>query len=364
MKTFLYFIAGFVFLSACTLKPGYKLSGTIEGLPNGEVVLLEQRIDKDYVKIDSAQSSEGLVEFSGSVEIPDVYYISVPGRRGRALIFLENSQINLKAHADTLWKPVVTGSAVNDEYHAFQESLSEIYAKARELYASYREAESTGDEETSRNLELKINAVYDEAEDFQKSYLEEHPASFIAPYLVQNLHYQKEAEEIENMLAILDPSLMGSSIVGNINRTVAKLKKVAIGMTAPEFTQNDSMGNPVSLSSFRGKYLLIDFWAAWCGPCRVENPNVVQAYNKYQKKGFEILGVSLDQSRDNWLKAVKDDGLAWTQVSDLKYWSNAVAEQYAIVSIPSNLLLDPDGVIIKKNLKGEDLHSALEELLP
>ncbi len=364
MKRILYIIAGFVILSACTTKPGYQISGTIDGLTAGDFVLLEQRIDKEYVKIDSVTSPDGTFEFTGSVEIPDVYYVTVPGKRGKALIFLENSQIGFTAHADTLWKPVITGSAVHDEYNAFQESLMEIYGKARELYASYREADQAGDEETTNKLEKEMDAVDDEVQEFQQAYLDENPASFIAPFIVQNLHYGKEADEIEALLAKLDPSLQGSSLVGNITRRVEILKKVAIGMPAPEFTQNDSLGNPVSLSSFRGKYLLIDFWAAWCQPCRAENPNVVKAYQKYTDKGFEVLGVSLDNSRDKWLKAVKDDGLTWAQVSDLKYWSNEIAALYGISSIPSNLLLDREGLIIKKNLRGEDLHSALEKLLP
>lgn len=363
MKKIIYIIAGFAIFSACTSKPGYQISGTIDGLTAGDVVLLEQRIDKEYVQIDSVTSPDGTFEFSGSVEIPDVYYVTVPGRRGKAMIFLENSQIGFTAHADTLWKPDVSGSAVHDEYNTFQESLMEIYAKARELYASYREADQAGDEETTKKLEVKIDAVYDEVAEYQQAYLDENTASYIAPYIVQNLHYGKEADEIEDMLAKLDPSLQASSLVGNITRRVEILKKVAIGMPAPEFTQNDSLGNLVSLSSFKGKYLLIDFWAAWCAPCRAENPNVVSAYQKYNDSGFEILGVSLDDSRENWLKAVKDDGLAWTQVSDLKGWSNETAALYGISSIPSNLLLDREGVIIKKNLRGEDLHSALEQLL-
>ncbi len=161
------------------------------------------------------------------------------------------------------------------------------------------------------------------------------------------------------ILPCRDPSWLGT-----LARRVELLKNVAVGMPAPEFIQNDPLGNPVSLSSFRGKYLLIDFWAAWCPPCRAENPKVVSAYQKYNDKGFEVLGVSLDKSRERWLKAVQDDGLAWTQVSDLKYWSNEAAALYGISSIPSNLLLDPDGVIIKKNLRGDDLHSALAALLP
>ena len=364
MKKIVYIIAGFVILSACTLKPGYQISGTIDGLTSGDIVLLEQRIDKEYVQIDSVTSPDGTFEFKGSVEIPDVYYITVRGKQGKALIFLENSQIGFTAHVDTLWKPVVVGSSVHDEYNTFQASLMEIYGKARELYASYREADQAGDEETAKKIEKEIDALDDEVKEFQQAYLDENPASFIAPYIVQNLHYGKEADEVEALLAKLDPSLQGSSLVGTITRRLELLRKVAIGMPAPEFAQNDSLGIPVSLSSFRGKFLLIDFWAAWCPPCRAENPNVVSAYQKYNIKGFEVLGVSLDKSREKWLKAVKDDRLSWTQVSDLKYWSNEAAAMYAISSIPSNLLLDPEGVIIKKNLRGGDLHSVLEELLP
>ena len=161
MKKIVYIIAVFFILSACTSKPGYQLSGIIDGLTSGDIVLLEQRIDKEYVKIDSVISPDGTFEFAGIVEIPDVYYVSVPGKRGRAMIFLENSKIGFTAHADTLWEPAINGSSVHDEYNSFQESLNGIYAKARELYTSYHEADKAGDEETAKTLEVKINAVYE-----------------------------------------------------------------------------------------------------------------------------------------------------------------------------------------------------------
>jgi peroxiredoxin len=137
----------------------------------------------------------------------------------------------------------------------------------------------------------------------------------------------------------------------------------AIGSNAPDFVQNDADGKPISLSSFRGKYVLIDFWASWCGPCRRENPAVVAAYNQFKDKNFTILGVSLDQDKQKWLDAVKNDNLTWTHVSDLAYWNNAVAKKYNVSSIPQNYLLDPSGKIIAKNLRGEELRQKLSELL-
>ena len=136
-----------------------------------------------------------------------------------------------------------------------------------------------------------------------------------------------------------------------------------IGTVIPDFEQNDVNGNPVNIKSFRGKYVLVDFWASWCGPCRGENPNVVSAFKKYSSKNFTVLGVSLDKTKDPWLQAIANDGLTWTHVSDLKGWTNAVAQKFGINSIPQNFLIDPNGVIIGRNLRGPDLESKLESVL-
>ena len=135
------------------------------------------------------------------------------------------------------------------------------------------------------------------------------------------------------------------------------------GTQAVDFTQNDTANNPVSLSSFKGKYVLVDFWASWCGPCRHENPAVVEAYNKYKEKNFTILSVSLDQNKDKWKQAIKADNLTWTHVSDLKYWQNEVAQLYHIQSIPANMLIDPSGKIIARDLRGAALYEMLGKML-
>ena len=172
-----------------------------------------------------------------------------------------------------------------------------------------------------------------------------------------------EPDEFQQLFSSLDKSVQASPYGESVTAYIKSLRANGVNVPADDFSQQDTKGQPVKLSSFRGKYVLVDFWASWCGPCRQENPNVVKAYNKYKGKNFTILGVSLDDNRERWLQAISHDGLAWTQVSDLRGWGNEVAVQYGIQSIPSNFLVDPAGKIIARNLRGEELEAKLEELL-
>jgi peroxiredoxin len=187
--------------------------------------------------------------------------------------------------------------------------------------------------------------------------------STVATYLLYTTRPIMSLDQLQRNLNLLQGEAAADDRVAEMRDFIKTEKATGQGQPAPDFVQNDTLGNPVSLSSFKGKYVLVDFWASWCGPCRQENPNVVNAYTQYKDKNFTVLGVSLDREKSKWMQAIHADRLTWTHVSDLQYWQNAVAQQYKIQSIPQNFLIGPDGKIIAKNLRGGVLHAYLKDLL-
>jgi peroxiredoxin len=364
MKKLLLSVFTIVIMVSCSTEEQYLVKGNLDGA-SGEVVLLQQNVGGELVSIDSVVVTDGPFEFAaGSVDNPEMFTLMVSGKRGGLRFFIENSDITITGHIDSIYIADVNGSESQDLYDSYNDGLQPLYEKNSELYQEYRKANEEGNEELVEEVIAKRDQVDEDINSYNIKFIESNSASFVTPTVLRSLSGRMETDELEAKLDGLDASLAESQLVLDMRARVKALRMVEIGQPAPDFTQNDVEGNPVTLSEIKGyKLLLIDFWAAWCGPCRRENPNVVAVFNEFNEAGFDVLGVSLDKDKDAWVKAIADDQLDWTQVSDLAYWSNAVAQSYAVRSIPANFLLDSEGTIIARGLRGEDLREKVAELL-
>lgn len=347
----------------CSKPSGYKIEVVLKGATGK--MFLEQRENGKFMAKDSAEIVDGTAVFEGKVDFPDMYYLNAGGKN-KTILFVENAKINVTGNVDSLRAIKVTGSPVNDEYQAVMSEVNKINETGMAKYKEYQDAVQSGDTIKAKPIKEEVEKIFSEQDSVPLRFIKNNPASWVTPLFLSQVQYDKDAEELDSMVNALDPRLAVVPSVIKMRKHIEALRKVSVGQTAPDFTQNDRDGNPVKLSDVYSKnqYTLIDFWASWCGPCREENPNVVAVFNDYKGKGFGVIGVSLDKERERWLKAIEDDKLAWTQVSDLKYWQNEAAAMYAINSIPSNCLVDKTGKIIAHNLRGEVLRKKLEELLP
>ena len=327
IKTMALGVLAMMAVTSCTEeKKGYTINGEISDVKEG-MVYLKKYVEKSFVDVDSAVINDGKFKFEGVVSEALAHGLTTQKESRRPLVFFLDNDVMDVTLNESEKKLVVAGSPVNDIYMA---NAPIVRSKGYSL----------------------------------DSLLMVHPASPVSAYfIVKDFAYKLNLEDMKAVRAKLDASLNGTSYVEQIESMIARMEKVQVGSEAPDFTLPDVDGNPVSLSSFRGKYVLVDFWAAWCPDCRKENPNIVSAWEKYKNKNFTVLGVSLDRNRDQWLAAIEKDKLAWTQVSDLKYWSSDAAVLYCIRWIPMSFLIDPEGKIVAVGLEGEELHNKLEELL-
>ena len=369
MKIFLLSLAVFVSCLGHTQKNfAYEISGNIEGMKDDTLFL--------FINSGASQKNKGRTDTFLVPATNNKFYVT--GRHPRlALVwaqigrkrgagsftfFIEEGKIQIEGNAASVEKIKATGTPQNDKYTSAMSRMNSYYSQLPPL----REKLKTIGDESRPEYKVTIAAIgdiYDSVKIFQHQYAKENPSSVASGMFVYLLQDKLPVEEIEKLYLALHDDVKGLDILSRLPERIAAKKSTVVGKPAPQFTMADAEGKPVTFSSFKGKYVLLDFWASWCVPCRKDNPHLVRAYQQYKDKNFVIISVSLDDKGDKWKEAIQKDGLPWVHISDLSGMNNPVAKLYGVQPIPDNFLIDPAGNIIARGLHGEELEKKLNETI-
>ena len=377
MKKILFFLIVISSTYSCKNKgeagnsKSYTINGTIAGLTSGEIYL--QIMNKEDAKPDTIKISNGKFTYSNKSAAPEFAILLFPNVEHKIdpkniLMFFTEPGSNIQVTFDSSAKErfVITGSKTSDEFKIFkQKCLTPSEEKEKKTFENINPM-SINNPTTMDSLMKLAETIQQEKKEAVVKYITENKTSIVGAAYAYLIGTQEENSKfIQLAYNMMDDNIRNSFYGIEIKKKIDAAIKTDIGAIATDFNVKDIEGKQVTLSNFyKGKKLvLIDFWASWCGPCRKENPNVVKAYSKFHSKGFDILGISLDEEKQDWIGAIKKDGLTWTQVSDLKGWESGVARLYNVTAIPTNFLIDGTGKIIATNLRGELLETKLNELL-
>ena len=356
-KLLLSIVAASMTLAACNAQSGYKVTGTVEGMPDGKAIIATVN-GSTLDTLAKADVKNGSFEFTGNVSEPTGAYIMVIGQRGAIPFMLENANITISAGQAGL---TVTGSEGQKIYDQFMAINATAQQEAMKLQQEFQAA--NGDQAKIQAIQEAYAKLMTDVQAKETELIKANPDSYVSAFVIASGMGQMEYEQLKERYNLLGEKAKAGAQGKAIAAQIAKLESTAIGQIAPNFTITTPEGESISLYDIKGKVKLIDFWASWCGPCRGENPHVVEIYKEYHPKGLEIFGVSLDNNKEAWVKAIADDGLVWKHGSDLKGWQSVPAQLYSVTGIPHTVLLDENNKIIAKNLRGDELKQKIAELL-
>lgn len=342
----------------------FQLIISAKGFKDSTAAIIFHPSNQQYQGPNGFVKNEKVV-LQGTIPQPDVFVLVLTDNKDRANdkyfnLYLDNQHSEISLDPTSHNVKVVSGKLMQ-EFDDLIKAFGPQFDELTRLSQTKQQAQQNGQPVDS--LDKRFAQVSAQVNQQIPAFITKHASSPVSAFLLYTTRPVMSLDQLQRNLALLQGEAASNIRAAELAEYVHTEAYLRQGAPAPEFTQADTLGKPVSLSSFKGKYVLVDFWASWCGPCRMENPNVVNAFNQYKDKGFTVLGVSLDKDKNKWLQAIHDDRLSWTHVSDLQYWQNAVAQQYRVQSIPQNLLIGPDGKIVAKNLRGEALDAYLKDLL-
>jgi len=366
MKKLIQIALSFLLLSCSTESEKFKIIGTTDLDDGKKIFRVVADQNNQPIVLDTIIVSKGRFKFQGTVIEPDINFLYIEGIQGNIGFIIEPGTIKANILKDDLGSSEFKGTASNDSYVLYKDETKSLINSLNEIATEYERAIALGDDLLGNDLAEQHNDLRKKVKEYEIKFIQTHKNSFFSALFLEKYLSAKDLD-IELAKAYynnLDDKIRNTQTGNNIyNLMNVSKKKIEVGELAPRFEGPDPNGSILKMNDLLGKVTILDFWASWCRPCRVENPNFVRIYNKFNGKGLNIIGISLDRDKNNWIKAISDDGLVWSQISNLKFWNDPIAKLYNISFIPQTYILDEEGRILSTNLRGAFLERKIEEIL-